>query len=174
MVYIILLFLLIFNPVYAQPSNTYTIEAGDAFSWSNDNKKPKNRLIAASLRHYLNDNTFLMVKLSRWDRGEETYKSGIMFTGNIGYRTQGRWFIEGALGYGYLNNPDGREVEDGYLTKHQQFEVNLGGGYKINTHSSILFGVTHWSNCHKVCDRGESSIPNKGRDFFRIAFEERF
>ena len=159
--------------VYAEESMTYTVEVGGSFTWPGPgHHNPKNQLVSLGIRKYFNRNLYAMGKVTHWDKRD--FKTGTFIGVGVGGRTSGKYFVDGSLGVGYLDNPDGQEVEDGYLTGHRQFELNLGGGYRVNQNTTILAGWTHVSNCHKVCRLSEQHKPNKGRDFLRIGIEKKF
>lgn len=166
--------------IFAFPANagkvtTYIIETGFSIIYpGNDYVNPNNQMLGFGIRHYFNENLYTMGKLTTWNSGQQDFKSGTIITVSIGGRTSGKYFLDSSLGIGYLDNPDGKEVEDGYLTGHKQFEINIGGGYKINKTSTILMGITHFSNCATVCNLSDSHKPNTGRDFLRIGVEYAF
>jgi len=162
-------------PANAEKATTYTVDVGFSIVYpQKDYVNPNNQMVGLGIRHYFNENLYVMGKLTTWNSGDQDFTGGTIITASVGGRTSGKYFLDSSLGIGYLDNPDGKEVEDGYLTGHKQFEFNLGGGYKINKETTILVGITHFSNCAKVCNLSDSHKPNPGRDFLRIGFEHAF
>lgn len=154
---------------------TYTVDVGFSVTPpGKDFDNPDNQMLGLGVRYYFNENLYAMGKLTSWNSGNQDFGGGNIITVNIGGRTSGKFFIDGSWGIGYLDNPDGRKVEDGYLTGHRQYELNLGGGYKFSKNTTLLIGLTHFSNCRKVCNLDDSYKPNKGRDFVRIGLEKSF
>jgi len=173
----ILLILVLFLPtmVHAEKTMSYMIDVGKSFDRGSVGiTDPNNTFLAFAVRRYFNPNFYLMGKLTAWNQADQQAKGDALITVSLGGRTSGRLFFDGSFGIGYLNNPDGRRVEYGYLTGHRQFEVNLGFGWKINKKMAILTGITHISNCNKYCSLSERYSPNRGRDFVRIGIERKF
>jgi len=131
---------------------------------------------------------FAYAKIIHFDSSGR-FGNGTWYGGGMGYRTKGnilrnifnpnyggRWFVEGSLGYGALDHPDGDPGEDnsGLLTGHDQGEITFGAGYRINDNGNITFGFGHLSNCKQFCNRSSRKSPNNGRDFWRVGYERKF
>jgi len=164
-----------FTTFAAEETVTYTIDIGSSYALPGTNDlSPNNQSLGIGIRYYVNENLYFMGKYTTWNSGKQDFENGKIISINIGGRTSTKFFVEGSFGIGYLDNPDGRRVKNGYLTGHRQFEVNIGGGYKINDDWNVLVGLTHFSNCQKICNLDESHKPNDGRDFIRIGVENKF
>lgn len=167
----------------------------------NNCQAPGNDFYSLTYRHYFFDDFFGSTWRQFEDRGWFAYAkiihfdssgrfgNGTWYGGGMGYRTKGnilpnifnpnhrgRWFVEGSLGYGALDHPDGDPDGDNYglLTGHDQIEITFGAGYRINNNGNITFGFGHLSNCKQLCNRSSRKSPNNGRDFWRVGYEHKF
>jgi len=112
-----LLFCILILPltaVHADKSMAYTINLGSSFTWPGPgHSNPKNKMVGVGLRKYFNNNLYILGKVSNWDSGKQNFKGGTVIVIGVGGKTSGKYFVDGSLGIGYLDNPDGKKVEDG-------------------------------------------------------------
>jgi hypothetical protein len=153
-----------------------------------------NEYLTLGYRHYFKKGLWMSLPKKHLDSGWFVQGLVIRFNGGnlgsshdgtylgatAGYRTRGdifprvfrKWFVEGGIGIGYLDDPDGRDPDGkGLLTQHKQFNIFYGAGYRITEKTNIIFGGGHLSNGHQALNRGSSSSPNHGRDFGYLGAE---
>lgn len=191
--------LLISTSVLAEDTyvrSTVQVELGESYNRGcRACNNPENQFFTLGYRYYFSEKNlryldsgwFTQVRLTTFNDGNRVQQSygGTWFGGSVGYRTKSnkfpkvfrRFFIDTSLGWGVLNNPDGhpKPNESGKLSQKGQFEITLGGGYRLNQRVNIIFGIGHLSNCNQICNRGgNSSSPNNGRDWRRVGVEIKF
>lgn len=191
---------IIFYPEIWGPSSRHTmqLEVGESFDRSCGScDNPSNEFFTVGYRyyfskkklHHLDSGWFGQARITTFGDGNGVQNShgGTWIGGSMGYRTKGnkfpnalrRVFLEGSVGWGRLDHPDGHDIKgqpsSGKLSQHGQFEILLGGGYRLTRRINIVGGIGHFSNCRQLCNRNSpSSTPNHGRDQVRAGIEIKF
>lgn len=173
-------YIIIFILTIIQTSNVYAVELGIGLGPSFNGVRSENTDPDETARMvYIQSSTpiFLGVKGLRYKSAKKqnnTLPSNFfaVYTGTrIPYNS---FFMEGSLGMGYLTNPDGPITSNGRLTNHEQFDIMLSMGFKLNEIDSLKFTINHISNCSNICGRSNKHKPNHGRDYIMINFSRQF
>lgn len=130
---------------------------------------------------YSDSGLFIQGNITKWSNGDlGSDRDGTYIGVGAGYRSRGiwapnlsrRWFLEGSVGIGNLDNPDGRHPDGrGRLTTSTQFQLTGGVGYRVTERVNIIGDYRHWSNGNSIFERSSKYSPNIGRDSIGITVE---
>lgn len=130
---------------------------------------------------YEDSGLFIQGNITKWSDGDlGSDRDGTYIGVGAGYRSRGiwapnlsrRWFLEGSVGIGNLDNPDGRHPDGrGRLTTSTQFQLTGGVGYRLTKRVNIIGDYKHWSNGKSLFERSSKYSPNTGRDSIGVTVE---